>query len=92
MSGFISSNIISGSVVNNNIDDNANISYSKMGNGNQQYSAQSFESTVNIYGKIYDIQPKSIQTTDATPTVIDSFTLTNNTNLVISALINGIKK
>lgn len=81
-----------GTIVNAGIDSAAAIAYSKMGTGAQSLSAVSaFTTTVNAKGTAVDHQPVNVQTTDATVTTVDSFTLASNTAVVLSALVLGIK-
>lgn len=67
------------------------VDYSKLGTGLQNIGAQQFTSTVDAYGTIIDVQPKNIQTGNATATTLDSFTIPSNCTLIISAVITGIK-
>lgn len=78
-------------IVNADINASADIDFSKMGGNSQTLKAQQFSSTVDSKGTIIDVQPKNIQTTDATPTLIDSFTLSSDTGVIITAIIAGIK-
>lgn len=80
-----------GYLVNANVDAAAAIDYFKLGTGNQSIGAQQFSSTVDTKGTIIDVQPKNVQTTNATVTTLDSFTIASDTTLVISAVITAVK-
>lgn len=80
-----------GYVVNANIDSAAAIDYSKFGSGTQSLAAQQFSSTVDTKGTLVDVQPKNVQTTDATATTIDSFTIASNTTLIVTTVITAVK-
>lgn len=79
------------SIVNADISSSAAIDYSKLGVGSQTIGAQQFTSTVDAKGVIVDVQPKNVQTTNATVTTLDSFTIATNTTLIISAVITAVK-
>ncbi len=82
---------LTGSILNADINASAAIDYSKLGTGTQSIGAQQFNSTVDTKGTTRDVQPKNVQTTDATVTTLDSFTIASNTTLVVSAAITAVK-
>lgn len=67
------------------------LSYAKLGTGTQQYGVQQLESTVDTKGTFIKVEPKNVQTTNATVTTLDSFTIASNTTLIISAVITAVK-
>lgn len=76
---------------NSSVSSTALIDYSKFGVGTQSLAAQQFNSTVDTKGTIVDVQPKNVQTTNATATTLDSFTIASNTTLIVSAVITAVK-
>lgn len=67
------------------------LNYENLGSGSQNVAAQQFTTTVDTKGTAIDVQPKNIETTNATITTIDSFTIPNNTTLIVSAVITAVK-
>ena len=78
-------------LVDADVASNAAIAYSKFGGSTQSYSAQEFDSTVDTKGTLKDRQPVNVQTTDATVTTLDSWTIASNSAQNISALVIGLK-
>lgn len=67
------------------------LNYESLGSGSQNIGVQQFTTTVDTKGTAINVQPKNIQTTDATTTTIDSFTIPNNTTLIVNAIISAVK-
>lgn len=68
------------------------IPFSTLATGAQSLPAvTTITSTVDTKGTAVDRQPVHVQTTDATVTTLDSFTLASNTAVVCSYLVTGIK-
>lgn len=83
-----------GQVVNASVASNAAIDYSKLGVGAQSVGAQSFESTVDANGTETSKLPVSAQTTDATETTLDSFSVgsySDDTTIVWTVVVAAIK-
>jgi hypothetical protein len=85
------SNTISG-LADTNVASNAAIAYSKLGGtGTESLGPQEFDSTINAKGTERGVLPKNVQTTDATVTTLDSFTLASNTAVTWTAMVSAIK-
>lgn len=78
-------------IVNADVDNAAAIAWTKLGSGSQSYAAADLTSTVNAKGTVIDRQPINVQTTDATVTSLDTFTLASNTSVALSALVAAVK-
>lgn len=59
--------------------------------GTPSLSGASTSTTNNAKGTATDVNPVNVQTTDATVTTLDSFTLANNTSVVVSWLVTAVK-
>lgn len=78
-------------VENADVHASAAIAYSKLGTGTQSVGAQQFDSTVDAKGTERTVEPKNVQTTDATVTTLDSFTLGSNTGVIWTVVVAAIK-
>jgi len=77
-------------ILNAHVDAAAAIAYSKLGTGTQSIGAQQYDSTVDSKGTERTVEPKHVQTTDATVTTLDSFTLASGTAVIWTAVITAI--
>jgi len=53
-------------------------------------NSQEFDSTVDSKGTARDVQPKHVITTDSTVTTLDSFTIPNDSTMIVSSAISAI--
>ncbi len=85
------SNTVS-NVVNATVSSSAAIVYSKLGTtGTETIVSQQFDTNINAKGTLRTVEPKNVQTTDATVTTLDSFTLASNTGVVWTAVVTAVK-
>lgn len=59
--------------------------------GTPTLSGASSSTSNNTKGTCTDVNPVNVQTTDATVTTLDSFTLSNNSAVTVSWMVTGIK-
>lgn len=59
--------------------------------GTPVISGASSSTSNNAKGTVKDVNPVNVQTTDATVTTLDSFTLASNTTVTVSALVTAVK-
>ena len=80
------------SVTNVKVAAAAAIEYSKLGGtGTETINAQQFSTNINAKGTLHTVEPKNIQTADATVTTLDSFMLATNTAVIWTAIVVGVK-
>lgn len=78
-------------IANAHVSTSANIAYSKLGTGTQSIGAQQYDSTVDTKGTERTREPVNVQTTDATVTTLDSFTLASNTSVIWTVVVAAVK-
>jgi hypothetical protein len=78
-------------IVNADVSASAAVDYSKLGAGSQSVGAQQFSSTVDTKGTDVAVLPKSVGTTNATVTTLDSFTLAADTAVVWTVVVAAIR-
>jgi len=87
-----SGNLTSSTLVNADVSATAAIAYSKLGGtGTETLNPQEFDSNINAKGTERNVLPKNVQTTDATVTTLDSFTLASNTAVLWTSMVTAIR-